>query len=160
MAQLMLLAIAFAVVAMLEGDPLKTGKKKLALTARAGRILGLALVLSLAVAALVAWLVPSVLGWLIPVHVVPLSLAGATVLLAPSERRVQAKYWREAEAVLQRIKPTVVGITGSYGKTSTKHLLAHILSVQAPTLATPGSVNTAMGIARIVRERLESRHRW
>jgi UDP-N-acetylmuramoyl-tripeptide--D-alanyl-D-alanine ligase len=103
--------------------------------------------------------VPSILAWLIAVHFVPLSLVLATLLLAPSERRVQAKYWREAESVLQRVKPTVIGITGSYGKTSTKHLLAHILSVQAPTLATPGSVNTAMGIARIVRERLD-RQRW
>jgi len=46
---------------------------------------------------------------------------------------------------------TVIGITGSYGKTSVKHVLGHVLETAGPTLITPGSVNTAMGIARIIR---------
>jgi UDP-N-acetylmuramoyl-tripeptide--D-alanyl-D-alanine ligase len=54
----------------------------------------------------------------------------------------------------------VIAITGSYGKTSTKQILAHVLSTVAPTLATPGSVNTPLGIARIVREQLKPQHRF
>lgn len=42
---------------------------------------------------------------------------------------------------------TVIGITGSVGKTTTKELLAHILSDQ-PTLATPAYVNSEMGVAQ------------
>ena len=35
-----------------------------------------------------------------------------------------------------------------------------MLETAAPTLITPGSVNTAMGIARVVRERLQPHHRY
>lgn len=41
---------------------------------------------------------------------------------------------------------TVVGITGSQGKTTTKDLLAAILSAQAPTIAPPGSLNNELGV--------------
>jgi UDP-N-acetylmuramoyl-tripeptide--D-alanyl-D-alanine ligase len=54
----------------------------------------------------------------------------------------------------------VVAITGSYGKTSVKHIIGHVLETAAPTLITPGSVNTAMGIARVIRERLQPQHRY
>ncbi len=78
----------------------------------------------------------------------------------PNETAVQKRFWSEAHQKLLSLKPTIVGITGSYGKTSTKHLLGHILEMQAPTLITPGSVNTPMGIARVVRERLAAHHRF
>src|ERR1700683_3694665 len=54
----------------------------------------------------------------------------------------------------------VIAVTGSYGKTSVKHILGHVLETAAPTLITPGSVNTAMGIARVIRERLQPHHRY
>jgi len=54
----------------------------------------------------------------------------------------------------------VVGVTGSFGKTSVKHILGHVLGTQAPTLVTPGSVNTELGITRIVRENLKARDRF
>jgi UDP-N-acetylmuramoyl-tripeptide--D-alanyl-D-alanine ligase len=73
---------------------------------------------------------------------------------------VQRRYWREARAALERVNPTVVAVTGSYGKTSVKHILGHVLETAGPTLITPGSVNTAMGIARIIRERLQPHHRY
>ncbi len=58
------------------------------------------------------------------------------------------------------MKPIVIGVTGSYGKTSVKHILGHVLETAGPTLITPGSVNTAMGIARVIRERLQPHHRY
>ena len=48
----------------------------------------------------------------------------------------------------------VVGITGSYGKTSTKHYLHRILSEHFSTTMTPGSFNTTLGVVRTVREHL------
>lgn len=42
---------------------------------------------------------------------------------------------------------TVIGITGSVGKTTTKELLAHVLKVRG-AIATPAHVNTEMGVAR------------
>ncbi|CAN5589068.1 UDP-N-acetylmuramoyl-tripeptide--D-alanyl-D-alanine ligase [soil metagenome] len=41
---------------------------------------------------------------------------------------------------------TVVGVTGSSGKTSTKDLLAHLLAERGPTVAPPGSYNNEIGV--------------
>jgi UDP-N-acetylmuramoyl-tripeptide--D-alanyl-D-alanine ligase len=52
----------------------------------------------------------------------------------------------------------VVGITGSYGKTSTKYYLSTILSEKFDVLMTPGSFNTPMGVVKTVRESLRPTH--
>ena len=43
-------------------------------------------------------------------------------------------------------QPRTVGITGSNGKTSTKDLMAHVLSAAGPTLAPIGSFNNELGL--------------
>lgn len=53
---------------------------------------------------------------------------------------------------------TVIGITGSCGKTSMKYYLNTILSTKFNVLMTPGSCNTPLGIVRIIRERLKADH--
>ncbi len=45
---------------------------------------------------------------------------------------------------------TVIGITGSYGKTTTKDILFEILNRYRPTLKTPESYNTVFGIAKVI----------
>lgn len=45
---------------------------------------------------------------------------------------------------------TTIGITGSYGKTSTKDILFNILNSYQPSLKTPESYNTIFGIAKTV----------
>jgi UDP-N-acetylmuramoyl-tripeptide--D-alanyl-D-alanine ligase len=52
----------------------------------------------------------------------------------------------------------VLGITGSYGKTSTKYIVADLLAARYRVLKTPAGVNTTMGITRIVREELQDDH--
>ena len=146
--------------AAFERDPRKTAKKRLAMTARATRIYLIALVLIAVVAALAAIATRHALIWVIPVQLVPLALVAANLLLAPFEARTQRGYWNEAHDKLRRVDPMVIAITGSYGKTSVKHILGHILETAGPTLITPGSVNTAMGIARVIRERLQPHHRY
>jgi len=47
---------------------------------------------------------------------------------------------------LNNLNPTVVAITGSNGKTTTKNMLANILSLKAPTLATKGNFNNHLGV--------------
>lgn len=49
----------------------------------------------------------------------------------------------------------VIGITGSYGKTSTKFILGRILSEKYNTLVTPENYNTPMGIVITVRRDLK-----
>ncbi|MGQ0841066.1 UDP-N-acetylmuramoyl-tripeptide--D-alanyl-D-alanine ligase [Actinokineospora sp.] len=53
-----------------------------------------------------------------------------------------------ARAVVDRLTPgglTVIGITGSSGKTSTKDLVAQLLAPMGPTIAPPGSFNNELG---------------
>lgn len=155
-----LAGIACLAAAAFERDPRRNAKKRLVMTARAKRIYGIALVLEIVAAAAVAASTDYVLAWLAPVQLAPFALVAANLALAPFEARVQRRYWREAQAALRRIDPVVVAVTGSYGKTSVKHILGHILETTGPTLITPGSVNTAMGIARVIRERLAPHHRY
>ena len=59
---------------------------------------------------------------------------------------VQEALGRLATAVLARLPAvTVVGVTGSSGKTSTKDLLAQLLGRLGPTVAPPGSFNNELG---------------
>lgn len=53
---------------------------------------------------------------------------------------------------------TVIGITGSYGKSSTKEFLAHILSCKFNVLKTPYNINTEAGIAKFMLRHLSPRH--
>jgi UDP-N-acetylmuramoyl-tripeptide--D-alanyl-D-alanine ligase len=147
-------------VAVFERDPRKNAKKRLAMTARATRIYALAAALLVLAAIVVAVTTAQAIWWIVPVQLVPLALVGANLLLAPLEARTQHRYWNEAHDRLRRLDPLVIAVTGSFGKTSVKHILGHILETAAPTLVTPGSVNTAMGIARVIRERLQPHHRY
>lgn len=45
---------------------------------------------------------------------------------------------------------TVIGVAGSYGKTTMKEALRQVISQKFKTVATPGNINTPVGIARIV----------
>jgi UDP-N-acetylmuramoyl-tripeptide--D-alanyl-D-alanine ligase len=150
----------FLATAYFENDPRKDSKKKLVMTDRARRIFltGLAL---MAVTSLFCFISPShALAWLISVQAIPLCLIAAVLILQPYENKLQKKFWTEAHEKVLALKPITIGITGSFGKTSVKHILGHILKTQAPTLITPGSVNTPMGIARIVREELNESHKF
>ena len=83
----------------------------------------------------------------------------AVWILKPVEATINARYRNEAISIL-RSKPElkVIGITGSYGKTSTKHYLHRILSEHYDVLMTPGSYNTPMGVIRTVREMMKPYH--
>lgn len=77
----------------------------------------------------------------------------AVILLKPVENIINRKYWNEADRILKSMPDlTVIGITGSYGKTSTKHYLYRILSEKFQVVMTPGSYNTPMGVIRTIRE--------
>lgn len=80
----------------------------------------------------------------------------AVVVLIPVEKRINARYYNEAASILRSMPDLkIIGITGSYGKTSTKHYLHRILSESFETLMTPGSYNTPMGVIRTVREMMK-----
>ncbi|MBI3582051.1 MAG: UDP-N-acetylmuramoyl-tripeptide--D-alanyl-D-alanine ligase [Nitrospinae bacterium] len=86
----------------------------------------------------------------------PFILAVGNVVSAPVERALQEGFKREARRRLAG--KTVVAITGSYGKTSTKEAVAHLLETSFPVFKTPGSFNTPMGLCKVVNESLEAHH--
>lgn len=81
-------------------------------------------------------------------------LGVATWLLLPLDRMLKAKIIFGARAKLSaRVQPLIIiGITGSYGKTSMKRGLATVLSERFVVRATPESVNTPVGIARFITQ--------
>jgi len=150
----------FLTLAYFEADPRSSGKKRLAMTPRAKRILAGAVLAAVAGGAAAGILSGSVAIWIVAVQLIPFCLVLSNLALTPYESIVQRRFWREARDKLEQLRPVTIGITGSYGKTSVKHILGHILETQGATLITPGSVNTTMGIARVVREQLGSHHRF
>src|SRR5690606_19766860 len=76
----------------------------------------------------------------------PLILPLANVVMYPVEAGFRWMFRRRAANTLRRANPTVIGITDSYGKTSTKEYLAHILNGRYRAYATPKSYNTLMGV--------------
>jgi UDP-N-acetylmuramoyl-tripeptide--D-alanyl-D-alanine ligase len=66
---------------------------------------------------------------------------------------------RIAAAWRARLDVTVVGVTGSNGKTTVKEMLAAIFSGQAPTLATGGNYNNEIGLP-LTMSRLNAEHRF
>ncbi|MEU6851885.1 UDP-N-acetylmuramoyl-tripeptide--D-alanyl-D-alanine ligase [Actinacidiphila alni] len=59
---------------------------------------------------------------------------------------VQTALGALAKYVIERLGATVVALTGSAGKTSTKDLIAQLLQRHAPTVWTPGSLNNEIGL--------------
>ncbi|MFE2989527.1 UDP-N-acetylmuramoyl-tripeptide--D-alanyl-D-alanine ligase [Streptomyces sp. NPDC059262] len=59
---------------------------------------------------------------------------------------VQAALGALARTVVERLGATLVALTGSAGKTSTKDLIAQVLRSKAPTVFTPGSFNNEIGL--------------
>ncbi|MEK7440205.1 MAG: UDP-N-acetylmuramoyl-tripeptide--D-alanyl-D-alanine ligase [Chloroflexota bacterium] len=95
------------------------------------------------------WLFTSPI-WLIAVN---------SVLFRTLEKIVQESYLWSATSKIKRFKPIIVGITGSFGKTSTKEILAHIVATHKQVLATPQSYNTLMGVCKVINASLRPEHK-
>lgn len=147
-------------------------KKPLVMTGRAWRILAAALVINV----LASLALPAVAhlwlgGW--PADVVtwvlvttglfvgaPVLLLAGNVLVAPVQAVVNARFLRAARARLAEVDPVVVGITGSFGKTSTKAAVSRLIADPPAVLATPGSYNTPLGVSRTINELLTPAHEF
>lgn len=55
---------------------------------------------------------------------------------------------QKARARIAKVRPLVIGVTGSYGKSTTKEFIAHILKSRYKTAKTLGNQNTDFGVAR------------
>ena len=131
-------------------------KKPIAYTPRMRRLYA-----CLCVIALVAAILLTAIG--VPAYILfvgaPYLALAAGGAMTPVEKAVNNHYMDDARRKLDARPDLVkIGITGSYGKTSTKFILATIRSEKYDVLATPASFNTPMGLTRVIRERLEDHH--
>ncbi|MHB8498200.1 MAG: Mur ligase family protein [Acidimicrobiales bacterium] len=85
---------------------------------------------------------------------VPIFVDLACVVTGPVEHRLTERFVDEAAERLALVAPTVVGVTGSYGKTSTKGHIAHLVAPSRSVVATPASFNNRAGLARSINEHL------
>lgn len=91
----------------------------------------------------------------------PIVLVLAAFIAYPLETIINDHYISSARWKIIRPKFSHlirIGITGSYGKTSTKFILKTILSEKYNVLATPESYNTTMGNVKIIRKELKPEH--
>lgn len=143
----------------------KTYKHPVVWTARVRRIFGVMCGLTIVAAVAVILAVPaeSASAGLGAAETLMLAWFGASAvaicslwLLQPVEKRINQGFINDAARILRSMPELkVIGITGSYGKTSTKHYLHRILSEQFSVCMTPGSYNTTLGVVRTVREYLK-----
>ncbi|RVQ69280.1 UDP-N-acetylmuramoyl-tripeptide--D-alanyl-D-alanine ligase [Croceicoccus ponticola] len=132
-------------------------KKPLVLTERARRIRKIAaLIAAFPILCTIVGSLPA----LIAIQILPLTLVIANALLKPGQERINRDYIEEAGAKLERMNPVRIGITGSFGKTTTKHIFAEVLAVSGPVFYSRGSINTVLGLTRHIRERLQWSHRY
>ena len=164
-----LLLVSTPAAALGVADWRRKAVKPLVFTGRAKRMLAAALAPSvLVVLAAIALAVAgmSTAGLAIVLALGPALLAfspwvllGSNRALGPLQSAVNRRFESRAKESLREISPLVVGITGSYGKTTTKFCIGEVLAADRPTLVTPESFNSYLGVLRTINERLEQRHR-
>jgi len=152
-------AVLCLISAML--DRPKKAKKPLVYTPRVKRLLVTQGIL-LAALLTAAWFGNSRItgAMLFLLVMAPVILVGLSNFInSPIEKHIANNFTKDAKRILSEMNGlTVVGITGSYGKTSAKNFLTTLLSAKYNVLMTPESYNTPMGVVRTVRERLRASH--
>ncbi len=170
--------VLLAIVSMLiavqsEKDPLnkKDVKKGLVLTQRVKRIQKWAWILFLIPALLLVFAAISgyiycavfcyLFSQILLFQATPLFVTGSNFLLSGQEKSVQNYFLNDAKKIMKEIGTYNVGITGSYGKTSTKMCLVEIMNqTLAPTFSPPKSINTLMGVTAYIRNHMNISHKY
>ncbi|MBE6679195.1 MAG: UDP-N-acetylmuramoyl-tripeptide--D-alanyl-D-alanine ligase [Ruminococcaceae bacterium] len=139
----------------------KKAKKPLVYTARVKRLLFTFALLTIALYTLSAFIGKGngiiILGFV--ALFIPVLIIIANVINAPIEAMVRNYYINDAKKMLRshsRLK--IIGITGSFGKTSVKYYLTALLSAKYNVLMTPESYNTPMGVVKTIRSSLRGTH--
>jgi UDP-N-acetylmuramoyl-tripeptide--D-alanyl-D-alanine ligase len=144
--------------------------KPLVFTARARRLFVAALAipaLVLVLAAVVvlagapAWVAAAIgtVAAIAGIVAAPELLFAADALVKPIQELDNRRFVRRAQQKLAAVDPLVIGITGSFGKTTTKACVAAVTELRGPAFATPASYNTYLGVVRAINEGLTARHR-
>jgi len=79
----------------------------------------------------------------------------AVLIVLPADYLLKQYIISQAKKKLkQHKKLIIVGITGSYGKTTLKEFISEVLSTQYKVLKTEGNKNTPLGIANVILDQL------
>jgi len=83
----------------------------------------------------------------------------AHLIMLPFEILNNRRYYRMAQKKLEGMPDLIkVGITGSYGKTTVKNILAEMLCKKFNVCYSPASYNTPMGLSKVINYELEPTH--
>ena len=86
----------------------------------------------------------------------PFIVPFANIVIAPVEALVRYYYKAKAKDKLKKMPNLIkIGITGSFGKTTTKHILNVLLSKKYSVCMTPHSFNTPMGLTKVILKYLK-----
>ncbi len=87
----------------------------------------------------------------------PIFVPFVHIIMLPIEKIISTKYVIQAKCKLKKFpeKFIKIGITGSYGKTSTKYILNSILSQKYKVCMSPHSFNTLPGLCKVVNDYLQ-----
>ena len=89
----------------------------------------------------------------------PLLCLVANLINKPVELSINQYYTNDAKKMLRQCPDLkIIGITGSYGKTSVKYYLTTLLKGKYNVLMTPESYNTPMGVVKTIRGSLKATH--
>lgn len=78
------------------------------------------------------------------------------IINKPIEKCVYLYYFTKAKNKIKGMpRLEIIGVTGSYGKTSSKNILADILNVKYDTLPTPKNFNTPYGLMLTINNHLD-----
>lgn len=138
-------------------------KKKLVVTARIKRLLVTISILYMLPLLIMAFNVDSIkLCWLtfliesIMLYFNPIVIFIAMLINTPVEKLIYLKFKIQAQSKLKSMPNLkIIGITGSYGKTSSKNILSDILNVKYNALPTPRNLNTFNGLLITVNNHLD-----
>ncbi len=90
---------------------------------------------------------------------VPFILLLCNLINKPIELSINKYYINDAKRMLkEHTALTVIGVTGSYGKTSVKYILGTLLEAKFNVLITPESFNTPLGVTKTIRSSLRATH--
>jgi len=142
-------------------NPPQKMKKPLVYTPRVRRLCAVSLVLTGVLCTPAAFTGVWALGVSLAAAVIltPYLLIAWALVCAPAEKAISNRYINDARRILrEHTRLKTVGITGSFGKTSTKYFLYELLSQKYNVYMTPGNFNTTLGVTRAVREGLSPVH--
>ena len=135
-------------------------KKPIVYTMRVKRLFLTAAILTVAAVAVALVFIPDYAPVVaLALLVMPVIMLVANFVNKPLEAAISRWYYNDAKRILSSMPDLkIIGVTGSFGKTSTKHYLYRILSERYNVLMTPGNFNTTLGVIRTVREQLKPHH--